>query len=128
MAFYTHLDHKTLNEITKDDILAYLNSRVKKPATLDPIHKWIGTYNGTQMVFSSFFRWLYNPDEPDTGKRITPPCMRGIKRLPRQEKSPSKPSDLWPLIFTRRNKRSKYLYRDQLLISICLLHNKCLTL
>jgi integrase len=47
------------------------------------------------MVFSSFFKWLYNPDEPDNRKRITPPCMRGIKRLPRQEKSPFKPSDLW---------------------------------
>jgi hypothetical protein len=43
------------------------------------------------MVFSSFFKWLYNRDEPDNRKRITPPCMRGIKRLPRQEK----PSDLW---------------------------------
>jgi hypothetical protein len=90
----TDLNHKTFNEITKDDILAYLNSRVKKPASVDQTHKWICTYNGTQMVFSSFFRWLTNPDEPDTRKRITPPCMRGIKRLPRQEKSPYKPSDL----------------------------------
>ena len=46
------------------------------------------------MVFSTFFRWLYNSEEPDTRKRITPPCMKGINRLPRQEKSPFKPSDL----------------------------------
>jgi integrase len=93
--FSAFLNHKTFNEITKDDILTYLNCRIKKPASADPTHKWIGTYNGTQMVFSSFFKWLYNPDEPDNRKRITPPCMRGIKRLPRQEKSPFKPSDLW---------------------------------
>jgi hypothetical protein len=93
--FSAFLNHKTFNEITKDDILTYLNSRIKKPASVDPTHKWIGTYNGTQMVFSSFFKWLYNPDEPDNRKRITPPCMRGIKKLPRQEKSPFKPSDLW---------------------------------
>ena len=47
------------------------------------------------MVFSTFFRWLYNPDEPDYRKRVTPPCMNGVKRLPRQERSPYKPSDLW---------------------------------
>jgi integrase len=93
--FSAFLNHKTFNEITKDDVLAYFNSRIKKPATVDPTHKWIGTYNGTHMVFSSFFKWLYNPDEPDNRKRITPPCLRGVKRLPRQEKSPYKPSDLW---------------------------------
>ncbi|MGB6673495.1 MAG: hypothetical protein WBE34_13770, partial [Candidatus Nitrosopolaris sp.] len=90
-----YLDHKTFSEITKDDILSYLTSKVNKPASGDSTHKWIGTYNGTQMVFSTFFRWLYNSEEPDTRKRITPPCMKGIKRLPRQEKSPFKPSDLW---------------------------------
>ncbi len=89
------LNHKTFSEITKDDILSYLNTRVKKHASIDATHKWIGTYNGTQMVFSTFFKWLYNPEESDTRKRITPPCMRGIKRLLRQEKSPYKPSDLW---------------------------------
>ena len=47
------------------------------------------------MVFMKFFRWLYNPDEPDHRKRITPPCMVGIKSLPRREKSPYKPEDIW---------------------------------
>jgi len=42
-----------------------------------------------------FFRWLYNPDEPDHRKRTTPPCMTGIKMLPRKEKSPYKPEDIW---------------------------------
>lgn len=80
--------------MTKDDLLDYLNS-IKKPSEEDPTHKSIGTYNGRQMTFSTFFRWLYNPDEPNHRKRITPPCMRAIRRLPRLEKSPYKPTDLW---------------------------------
>ena len=47
------------------------------------------------MVFLKFFRWLYNPDEPDHRKRITPPCMIGVKSLPRKEKSPYSPEDVW---------------------------------
>lgn len=80
--------------MTKQDILDYLN-RLKKPVSDDPKHKSIGTYNGRQMVFLKFFRWLYNPDEPDHRKRITPPCMIGVKSLPRKEKSPYSPEDVW---------------------------------
>lgn len=90
----SYLGDKSFSEMTKDDLLDYLNS-IKKPPELDPAHKSIGTYNGRQMVFSTFFRWLYNQDEPDYKKRITPPCMNGVRRLPRQERSPYKPSDLW---------------------------------
>ncbi|MGH9952752.1 MAG: tyrosine-type recombinase/integrase [Nitrososphaeraceae archaeon] len=90
----SNLDHKSFSNMTKEDILGYLNS-IKKPPELDPTHKSIGTHNGRQMVLSTFFRWLYNQEEPDCRKRITPPCMNGIKRLPRQERSSYKPSDLW---------------------------------
>jgi integrase len=89
-----YLGHKSFSEMTKEDIFDYLNS-IKKPPELDPNHKSIGTYNGRQMMFSTFFRWLYNQDESDYRKRITPPCMNGVRRLPRQERSPYKPSDLW---------------------------------
>jgi integrase/recombinase XerD len=91
-AFHEH--EKSFEDMTKDDILAYLN-KLRKPESDDPTHKWIGTYNNRQMLLNKFFRWLYNPDEPDHRQRITPPCMRGIKRLPRKEKSPHKPSDIW---------------------------------
>lgn len=80
--------------MTKDDILKYLNN-LRRPELTDPNHKWIGSYNARQMIFLKFFRWLYNSTEPDSKKRITPPCMQGIRRLPRKEKSPYKPSDLW---------------------------------
>jgi integrase len=90
--FFHH--QKCFSEMTKSDILSYLNS-LRKSNDIDPIHRSIGTYNGRQMVYMKFFRWLYNPDEPDHRKRTTPPCMLGIKMLPRKEKSPYKPEDIW---------------------------------
>lgn len=89
-----HLNHKSFHKMTKQDVLDYLNS-LRKPASDDPRHKSIGTYNGRQMVFLKFFRWLYNPDEPDHRKRITPTCMIGVKALPRKERSPYNPEDIW---------------------------------
>jgi integrase len=90
--FFQH--QKCFSEMTKTDILSYLNS-LRKPVSDDPTHRSVGTYNGRQMVFMKFFRWLYNPDEPDHRKRTTPPCMVGVKSLPRREKSPYKPEDIW---------------------------------
>jgi integrase len=46
-------------------------------------------------VLLKFFRWLYNPDEPDHRKRNTQPCMNGIKELRRKERSPYRPEDMW---------------------------------
>jgi hypothetical protein len=47
--------------MTKQDILDYLNN-LRKPISEDPTHRWVGSYNGRQMIFNKFFRWLYNPD------------------------------------------------------------------
>lgn len=88
------LDNKSFKQMTKEDILDYLNN-IRKPESIDPLHKSIGTWNNRQILFLKFFRWLYNTDEPDHKKRITPPCMQGVNILPRQEKSSYKPSDLW---------------------------------
>jgi integrase len=91
-AFHGH--GKSFRDMTKDDILAYLG-RLRRSESENPTHRWIGTYNNRQMLLNKFFRWLYHPDEPDQRQRVTPPCMRGVKRLPRKEKSPYKPSDIW---------------------------------
>jgi hypothetical protein len=85
---------KSFRDMTKQDILEYLNG-LRKPLTEDPTHKWIGSYNSRQMIFNKFFRWLYSPHEPETARRMTPPCITGIRKLPRQEKSPYRPSNLW---------------------------------
>ena len=40
--FFNH--KKTFKEITREDLIVDLNS-LKKSEALDPLHKWIGTYN-----------------------------------------------------------------------------------
>lgn len=85
---------KTFYDMTKEDILDYLNN-LKKSSAVDPNHRSIGTWNSRQMLFLKFFRWLYNQNEADVKKRLTPDCMKGIKQLPRKELSPYKPEDMW---------------------------------
>ena len=92
--FNRFLHFKDFEENTKQDVLDYLNS-LKKSNTDDPTHKWIGTYNTRQMILTKFFRWLYNKNEGDREKWITPECIQGVKPLSRKEKSPYKPSDIW---------------------------------
>jgi integrase len=90
-----HYEHKkSFKELSKQDILQYLNT-LRKPVTVDADQRWIGTYNNRVLVFNKFFRWLYNPDEPDFRKRTTPPCMSGVKQLPKKNKTRYKPSDMW---------------------------------
>jgi integrase len=88
------LNDKPFEEMTKQDILSYLNS-LRKPISIDPQQKWIGSYNNRLRYHAKFFRWPYNKEEPDYRKRISPPCIQGLRQLPRQEKSSYKPSDLW---------------------------------
>ncbi|TVP41782.1 tyrosine-type recombinase/integrase [Candidatus Nitrosocosmicus arcticus] len=83
---------KRFQNMTKEDILAYLDS-IRKPQGQG--NGWINSYNGRQMIFLKFFKWLYNPHEPDSTKRITPSCMSGIKRLSKREKTSYRPSDIW---------------------------------
>jgi len=90
------VNYRNFKEITKQDILDFLNNK-RKPESIDPIHKSIGTWNNLQILLLKFFRWLYNLDEPDPKKRETPDCMKGVRRLPRIEKSCYKPSDIWTI-------------------------------
>jgi integrase len=86
-------NQKPFADIKRDDVLAFLDS-VRKPESLDPMHKWIGTYNLFMIQLVRFFKWLYSPDiEPD--KRAKPAVVENISQLKRKEKSIYKPSDLW---------------------------------
>jgi integrase len=90
-----HFQHeKSFKTLSKQDILQYLNT-LRKPVSLDPDQRWISTYNNRVLVFNKFFRWLHNPDEPDFRKRTTPPCISGVKQLPKKNKTRYKPSDMW---------------------------------
>ncbi|CAN5783829.1 hypothetical protein BH23THE1_BH23THE1_24250 [soil metagenome] len=71
-------DKKRYQDMTKEDILAYLN-KLRKPH--DQYYGWINSYNSRQMIFLKFFKWLYSQNEPDLKKRITTTCIIGVKRL-----------------------------------------------
>lgn len=92
--FSRYLNYKVFELVTRDDVISYLNS-LKKAESVDPTHKWIGTYNARQMVLSKFFRWLYNKDEFDSKKWNTPSFLQGIRQIPRKERSSYRPSDIW---------------------------------
>jgi len=85
--------HKLFREITRDDVLSFLDS-YRKPESVDPMHKWIGTYNFYNTTLTRFFKWLRFPDIPPKD-RPKPPAVENIGRLKRREVSIYKPTDLW---------------------------------
>jgi hypothetical protein len=54
---------KTFHDITRQDIIDFLDS-YRKPESVDPLHKWMGTYEVYRIALMGFFRWLYAPDLP----------------------------------------------------------------
>jgi hypothetical protein len=87
-------DKKSYRNMIKQDILEYLNT-LRKSTIEDPTQKWIGSYNGRQMILNKFFRWLCNPDQPNHKERDTPVCIQGIKKLSRKNNTSYKPDDIW---------------------------------
>ena len=78
-----------------DDLLSFLNS-FRKAEPIDPLHKWIGTYNYYLVIISRFFKWLYYPNlPPNERQKLKPAVIQNLKRLPRKETSIYKPTDLW---------------------------------
>lgn len=55
--FHSHTD---FSQMTRDDLLSYLDSR-RKTESEDPQHRWIGTYNLYRPVLVRFFsiHWNY---------------------------------------------------------------------
>jgi hypothetical protein len=91
--FSKYNDNKPFKDLTRKDIIAFLET-LRKTETLDPMHKWIGSYNTYRMHLHRFFRWLHCPHlEPN--KRPNPTIFENIPKLKRKEKSIYKPSDLW---------------------------------
>jgi len=84
---------KLFKDIKRDDVLSFLDSH-RKIESVDPLHKWIGTYNLYRMQLMRFFKWLYSPDT-EQKKRPKPSIIENIPQLKRKEKSIYKPTDLW---------------------------------
>ena len=84
---------KSFKEITREDLLSFLDS-YRKAESVDPLHKWIGTYNAYRTHLMRFFKWLYFP-HIEQKKRPKPSVIDNIPQLKRKEKSIYKPTDLW---------------------------------
>jgi hypothetical protein len=87
-----HSNHP-FNAMNKDDIISFLES-YRKSEAVDPMHRWIGTYNIYRMHLVRFFRWLYYSDN-EPRKRPKPEMIQNILQLKRKEQSIYKPTDLW---------------------------------
>jgi integrase len=83
----------SFKNMTKENIQHYLN-KLKKSEEIDPLHKWIGTYNSRYNIFLKFFKWVYFSNK-QAKERKTPPCMKGIKPLTRNETSRYTADDMW---------------------------------
>ena len=88
-----HKNVKSFKEMTREDVLDFLDG-VRKPETVDPLHKWIGSYNTYRTLLVKFFKWLSYPDI-ESPKRPRPSIFENIPLLKRKEQSTYKPSDLW---------------------------------
>ena len=86
-------NNKSFIELTKQDILEYLNNS-RKTTVEDPSNRWIGTYNGRQIILSKFFKWLYYPERISEKDYLLVVCKE-LEKLPRKEKTSYKPSDIW---------------------------------
>jgi integrase len=93
LAEYYH--PKPFEELTEQDIIEFLD-RIRKPESVDPLHKWIGTYNHTRTILLRFFKWLHRPsDDIEHNRRPKPAVMQHIPHIKRKEVSIYKPTDLW---------------------------------
>jgi integrase len=93
LSLFKFSKNKPFTQMRREDALLYLDSS-RKDETLDPLNKWIGTYNWRRVILTRFFKWLYSPgDEPK--KRKVPNVMENIPKLERREQSIYKPTDLW---------------------------------
>ena len=91
--FSIYCNNKSLRQLTRNEIVAFLDS-FRKTENIDPLHKWIGTYNTYRIYLTRFFKWLYYPDI-ESYKRPKPEVINNISMLKRREQSIYKPTDLW---------------------------------
>jgi hypothetical protein len=88
-----HKNEKPFKKMTREDILSFLD-KVRKSESVDPLHRWIGSYNMYRIMLIKFFKWLYYPDLQAV-ERPKPTIIDNIPQLKRKEQSTYKPSDLW---------------------------------
>ena len=88
---------KRLDEVTKDDVIAFLDKR-KKTIEVDPEKKWIVTWNHYLNRLIGFYRWMHNyPKNLDMDDWQTPEPVCSIKRKKNKRISSYSPNDVWSI-------------------------------
>ena len=88
------MKNKPFSEITRDDLLSFLNS-FRKPEPIDPLHKWIGTYNHYLVVIFKILQMVILSRFTIMKERQKPAVIDNLTQLKRKETSIYKPTDLW---------------------------------
>lgn len=125
-----HKNIKSFKEMTREDVLAFLDG-VHKSESVDPLHKWIGSYNTYRTLLVKFFKWLNYPNFglPKRSKRIAKRIGRSDTTLRKLEElhdaasnNPSLYDDLWQKVNSNIRYTDKMhkiykrrLYREQIL-------------
>jgi integrase len=92
--FHNNKPSKSFRDMSRQDIIDFLD-RLRKPEQVDPLHKWIGTYEISRIILLRFFKWLYYPQVAPHSQRPKPAVMQNIPQIKRREISTYKPTDLW---------------------------------
>ena len=79
--------------MTTEDIFSYLDS-LRRTESIDPMHRWTGTYNLSLVKIIAFFKWLYEPDT-HSQNRVIPSFLTNLRCLKRKEKTTCCAKDLW---------------------------------
>ena len=60
---------KTFRDITRQDIIDFLDS-YRRSETVDPLHRWMGTYEVYRISLMRFFRWLRIKIKPTQAQAV----------------------------------------------------------
>jgi len=95
--FSDHIGAKHLEDVTKDDVIAFLDKR-KKIIEVDPEKKWVVTWNHYLNRLIGFYRWVHNHSKNiDMEDWETPEPVCSIKRKKNKRISSYSPNDVWSI-------------------------------
>ncbi len=95
--FSVEVFEKELSEITRDDVIQFLNKR-KKSIDIDPDKKWVRTWNDYLNRLIGFYRWFHNHETfRDREDWDTPEPFNHIKKKKIKRDSSYTPNDVWEI-------------------------------
>ena len=93
--FARHLDGKPFADVTREDIIEFLDTK-KKNQQDDPDEKWKTTWNSYCNRIAGFYFWFVNQHKTsDPDEWEMPAIVSTIKRKKSKRLSPYSPNDVW---------------------------------